>query len=307
MDWQKLTNTVFQPEAFAQRLDAALREPMKQTARDGLTVTDTDLAVLRDSFAAARARLAEYERMALQVAEARRVNLLAYRGIKFISLGSNCFARSVATRWGIKPPAALGEATHPFDIAIHRIATIPTLIETDFAGYLDPGALQYLPDKGYVTHTKLGATFNHERGEEFYADNCALLVKKYSARIENFYRDIAAADRIVFLLYTNRWVPGITRGIERIYEALQKRFPDKDWGLAVLVGRQFEETAETAPLPGDERPRMGVTVQQMPLPKYSWHRNEHAFSPEGQAYERAMMDVLKAIIARIFPDTVAVA
>lgn len=300
MSQDPANNAAFIAPAIEKKLQAALHDLLTGSSLKGFSSTAEDLAALEATIASARAALDGAAEMALGLARARQRNLQDYRDIHFISLGSNCFARAVATRWGLKRSAALGEQTHPFDIAIHRLATIETLIRTDFEGYLDPANLSYLADKGYVANTKLGATYNHERGESFAADGFALLISKYAARIENFRRDVAAAEKLVFMVYTTHWNAGTKRGIERIHDALLATYPQKNFALATLVGMRTDDQDPLAPLPGPERPRLGVVIERLPFAGYAWHSAQHCFRQDGHAYEARMMAGLRRIADGIF-------
>jgi hypothetical protein len=53
-----------------------------------------------------------------------------------ISLGTDCFCRTQATRLGYMKARAEGMDSGPFDIAYHSYAAVCSLIRHDFAGYM---------------------------------------------------------------------------------------------------------------------------------------------------------------------------
>jgi hypothetical protein len=59
-----------------------------------------------------------------------------------ISLGSDCFCRTQATRMGYVRRRVEGYASGPFDIAYHSYSAVCSLLQNDFASYM--GALRLL-------------------------------------------------------------------------------------------------------------------------------------------------------------------
>ena len=57
--------------------------------------------------------------------------------IEIIPLGQNCIARTVLTRWKIKPRKIMGEKTYPFDLAVFGMQEITKCLKTDFKEFFN--------------------------------------------------------------------------------------------------------------------------------------------------------------------------
>lgn len=66
--------------------------------------------------------------------EAATKNIFAYR---IVSLGSDCFSRTIPTLWGVKPRKRQGEPGCPFDLSTNFLSGIVRNIEEDFANYFN--------------------------------------------------------------------------------------------------------------------------------------------------------------------------
>jgi hypothetical protein len=164
-------NELFQAERDAARLAPVLRSFLRSTSRLGFSVTPEDLAEIDAGEARALALVSDTFAMMREQARERRQNLVDFDGVDLISIGQDCFARSVMTRWGMKKFAALGEKSGPFDLSVHQMDVAARLIETDFAGYMDPAQLYYNEKMNYCMHRSARTHFNHETGAEYATDN----------------------------------------------------------------------------------------------------------------------------------------
>lgn len=129
-----------------------------------------------------------------------------------ISLGVDCFPRSIATKFGFKKRKLHGELTCPFDLAWHDYSTVCELLNNNFDGYLESTNL-YINDTGCITHRKYNILFNHESDtiERLFNnikndyDNFKSI---YTARIQNFYNLIhntPDTETILFILHYNKY------------------------------------------------------------------------------------------------------
>jgi hypothetical protein len=98
----------------------------------------------------------------------------------------------------MKPPRSLGEATGPFDLSTHPIPATITLLESDFAGWLDPDRLRFNDEGKFVVNPDLRVLFNHEVGDEYNEPGSFEKVRAiYTRRLENFRRVLKRHRRSV--------------------------------------------------------------------------------------------------------------
>lgn len=77
------------------------------------------------------------------VFEKRRQQFLAAQhekniyGYKIVSLGCDCFSRTIPTLWGIKPRKKQGEKGCPFDLSDNPLPAVVKYLENDFKGYFN--------------------------------------------------------------------------------------------------------------------------------------------------------------------------
>ncbi len=218
--------------------------------------------------------------------EIQRGYRLKYRGTEFTSLGEQCLPRALTSRWGFKATKAMGELSVPFDLAVHRTESVVRLLESDFAGYLD--GLEYNETSKRVRNVNTGVMFNHERGEEFGADDCQLIRDIYARRIQNFRTIIDQPMPMVFVWCNGKGRPGIMPALTRLAAKIAKM---RDGKPTALVAYQLFPHGTPRPdfqdISTPELPVMHV-YRNYPYEGYVWHEPWHCFSPEGFAFEKAL-------------------
>lgn len=288
-------NELFQPKEVAARVDALLDDLVMRTCRTRLSVSRADIEALE----AARERTLRAVTAAFDLmigkAECRRGNLPRYAGVQVVSLGEDCLARTLATHWGLKPGARMGERSHPFDLAVHPVEEVRALIESGFADYLDPANLAFSDQQKIVFDRQRRIYFNHEVGVEFAENEFALLRETYRRRIEHFHADTARAERLLLLLHIQ--VPGeqTRRSVEALSRTVTAHWGGKDHRFVCI--NTWPADSAMAAMPALPDPRHAVIDLPYPFPGYVWHLPAHCFSPGGQAFERAVVARIDAVLA----------
>lgn len=108
----------------------------------------------------------------------------------FISLGENCFNRTVLSRYHLKQCREQGELSFPFDLCVCSIHSVYKLIENDFSDYFEN--LQWNEQDQLWINTKYYIRYNHDR--DCSKNDKEKLVERYTKRIKNF-RNLFTDDK----------------------------------------------------------------------------------------------------------------
>lgn len=219
---------------------------------------------------------------------ARNQRLFSDYEYKLISLGVDCLSRTLPTRWGLKPPKARGERTHPFDLAVHPYEAVCQLLETDFAGYLDPADLA-LSGRGYVVHKTMKIHFNHEVGEDYAANDFEKFIATYEKRIANFREDVSNHP-VLFVIHMETNELPIA-----LYDILTRRSGRDDWHL-LAINTSDQPYAGAAVVPE----RLHLAHVPSPPRPFVWHLVQHFTTPEGYAFERRIVAALRQAVVGNF-------
>jgi hypothetical protein len=278
-------------------LQASLLEIQKLTNYHGLAVSDGDIRELERARIAAGAYVASALDQMVEQARYRRHNLQTIASkYKIISIGEDCLSRSVATRWGLKPSSELGEKSHPFDLAVHPISSVASIIENRFDSYMNSENLYFSESEGVVRGRFFGISFNHEPGKHYADEGFLALREIYSRRVKNFQEDVAGSSDIVLLCHIQqpaeepiKWV----LDIERI-----RSFVEGNW-----IAKRIQVVSINTWRAGSHGCTDIVSAQgiQMidvtyPWEDYIWHLPECFMNPAGYAFERNIVDRLMALL-----------
>jgi hypothetical protein len=186
-DLDAVNNQYFHAAKAAAAFEAQLNFFWQLTSRVGMSISESDLDEIKQTHERVAAAVDSAFESMLEVATERRKNLARYSAIAFVSVGEGCLSRAVLTRWGMKPPRSLGELSGPFDLAVHPVSATVALLESDFAGWIDPNRLSFSEEHGYVVNPDLGVSFNHEVGEEYNEPGSFRKIRSiYERRLTNF-------------------------------------------------------------------------------------------------------------------------
>lgn len=294
-------NPYFSLEVGAKEMDEALCRISRVTSRAGFSMTESDLALLNEAELAAQKQVrASFARMR-EVFHIRRTNLELYGDLTFVSLGEDCFSRTVATQWGLKKCARLGELSHPFDLALHPLPVIVKLLESDFAGYPDQANLVYDEKSGFCRNTTNNVSYNHERGMEFAENGFELLLGKYRKRIENFRACLKGGGKFVFLVHLIHQRQNIVHLINDMASALRRYTTSTD--MLMIFVRTPRSGTELEPMDHTQFKDIPVRIVDVPYPAegYVWYDITKCLSPEGHEFEKKVVEKIRMHLDAFYP------
>ena len=132
---------------------------------------------------------AENMKKILQAAENK------YANNYFISLGENCFNRTVLTRHHLKSKREQGEKSYPFDLCVCSFSSMKQLIENDFADYFND--LVWNDKDQLWINSKYDIRYNHD--QDCAKNNREKLIERYQRRINNFREMMRDGHEHVFV------------------------------------------------------------------------------------------------------------
>lgn len=199
---------------------------------------------------------------------------------KIISLGWDCFSRTLPTWYGIKPMREQGELSYPFDLAMHTLPGILKILQNDFADYLEDIEFEEAT-KMWHNH-KYHIKYNHDETltsvEEFRA--------RYNKRIENFYNIINNEKNVFFIYHT---LPSDKpEEIVKLYKEVQRLRNDKNFQLIVITHTLSE-------LP--HLPHISLCYEPLPWENYSWWEEDH-LTLQGVEFEHKIANRIIEIIKK---------
>jgi hypothetical protein len=260
-----------------------------------LSMTEADIAALRGAGSLAIVDTKRAFDQMVEQAEMRRSCLLQFRGIKVISLGADCFPRTIATHWGLKPSARLGERSHPFDLAVYTLSAVAKFIESDFLDYLSLPNLMISETGVTVRDVKYGIHFNHEVGEIFIKDNYSQLITTYRRRIDNFYADMQDERKKLFFCHNPILGPGDVANLENIRRALFLKWEKKN--ILFVCVNTWPFATNIPHLTYSMDPRCLVIDINLPKENYIWHLPTDRLSVEGYTFEKEIVLKIQAFLS----------
>ena len=206
------------------------------------------------------------------------------RWTNVVSLGTDCLPRTVATRWGLKRPRALGEQSHPFDLSITPIGSVTAILEASFVDFLEE--LRYDSELGYPVHGKFGIWFNHEVGQAWAENDFAQFRSRYANRIRNFKYALCNGAHTTLVIH-------ITNPLDHTLMELTKRVFLTVKGLG--SNQMSMVCVASAGVDAIESGIEGLTIcdAPKPWPSYEWSKYQHYISPGGLAFERRIIAAIE--------------
>lgn len=160
------------------------------------------------------ASYASYNRKVLR--EFRKTHKINLDDKNIVSLGYNCFPRTMLTKWGLKKSKSMGEPSYPFDLAVHPTKDLAKLLNNNFDGFLDnfvfhPSDGFWLKDgaKGFWINEKYNFLYVHD--EDCDENNKEKLVERLANRKKNWDKMIKDKKDTYFFL----WLDTISMKIDK--------------------------------------------------------------------------------------------
>ena len=162
--------------------------------------------------------------------------LLPYKKKKnyYISLGTNCYARFMLSKIGVKPRKKEGELSCPFDLCVTEVRNTTQILENRFADYLD--FIESTTEKSENTgknlyrNRKYNITYIHDDD----LDTIEKFKLRYKKRIQNFLTLSKTKKELVYLqfIFGNEFNP---EDLNRTYKSLENLRQNKPFKYAVFT------------------------------------------------------------------------
>jgi len=293
-----LSNEACSAEVIGQASNTFLMTVAWNSLQEGLSISAADIDELRVGRDAHFAKAQQVFDAMIESAEARRRNLPAFAHIQFVSLGLDCMARVLPTRWGLKPPARLGTKTGPFDITEHLPQTLEHVIATDFADYLRPEDIEFREETNHCVNLKIGAGFVHEVGEEYRANDFQKLRDTYTTRIHHF-KQMLADPRPTMLVLTYPIIYGayqeLVDGLMRTFEHIKSVRSAPTAMCCIRVNQPGEEPS----VPDFRADDFWWSNVHMPYPEYVWYALDHVTTPGGVTFEKRVISHITDMVGHL--------
>lgn len=293
----KQRNPYLTVERMSEQFDKALRVAALASVHEDFSMSSADLDELRRARETALERTTHTFDMLIRMTETRRRNLVAYQHLNLVSLGLDCMARTFPTRWGMKPPAKLGEPSGPFDLAIHPPHAVDGLVASDFADYVTPDDLEFVPSLNYCVNRRRNISFNHEVGEEYRADNFRKLRDTYEARVARFPMMVSHPRPLVLVAGYPPFF-GANRPAVEALQSVHRRIAEGRKGATMMFCFRVHAPSAHPEIPDFSNDQFSWANFPMPSDDYVWHVPNFFLSDAGVRFEERIIESLQHAIER---------
>lgn len=204
----------------------------------------------------------------------------------YISLGENCFVRTVLARHGLKPVKIHGEKSYPFDLCVSKIRGINKILSNDFNGYFE--GLQWDETNLQWQNLELSLMYNHDK--DCGVNDKQKLIDRIHGRIKNFQK-LKESTKLIFVFST---VDRNTsyKDINALFKILQEYFQGVSFKMVVANCSKTE-------LKDVKRISRKIYYKHIPhpYPNYwgEWYVEEFYNSPQGKKFEKRFCDFVKHV------------
>ena len=249
---------------------------VRQTSFKHLIIQDSDLDCFENVLLQGRLQLG-YLRKLISLRKAYKAQMSG-KDVTFLALGFDCLPRTMLTKYGIMPPRSEGTITGPFDLAVHPLASVISLVNTGFSQYADPDAY-VLNDNHLPYHRHLGITFNHEKSLDLFQGSFRGLREVYHRRSANFL-SLCKCTSTVFVAHVRHvdmhLLPSLRDALDRISSKKNKL-------IVITESDTISCSIDT----------IGVIKMLSPqVGGYKWYLPEFFATPEALAAESGVINQL---------------
>jgi hypothetical protein len=291
-------NSVLDPDSYIRAAKKQALQMSVLSSGQGFAISNKDISDLKHMRDGIVSSWTEILDKLIHAAQVRQENLLRFDSVNMLSLGGDCFSRTVLTRWGLKRTSKLGEYSCPFDLAVTYPETVELLIKTDFEGFMDPSNLAFNAATNGCFNKRYSINFNHETGTDYAANNFNKLRLLYNLRVSN-YRHLVSASKPLFMLM---YLP-IFMDAQPYYKGIAERI------LRNIESQRNEHTSLlilNAHAP-DKAPALDGFIDSnlewinIPVPDagYVWHDASWFMSDSGINHEKMVIEYVKAHLKRV--------
>jgi len=287
-------NQSFSHQKVTDELRRVLRAFSIQCTGGDLSTSDHDILELEKACESSISQISDRFAKLIDMARIRQKNLLKYQGSSVISLGLDCFSRTVTTRWGLKRSRRLGERSGPFDLSVHPPLVIEKLLLSGFAGYLDSKNLSFSTENKFCVNTKWSVNFNHEVGPDYANDDFHKLRAVYASRIASFNQNLLDTKPLLLVIHVPHFTaltPEVVASFSRVLDHIKHRRNGLPVSLAIIntfnpsVKQIVEDFADS-----------GICLLNVELPAkdYVWFEPNCFLSDVGYAWESRICEGIES-------------
>lgn len=152
---------------------------------------------------------------------------------RYISLGTNCYARYMLSKIGKKPRRKDGELSYPFDLCITTPNNIAKILKNNFEDYVQNIQIATTQEPNFDKYIYRNEKYNINYIHDNNLDTLDKIKNRYNKRIENFKSIAEHQPDIVFLMFiiADKFHP---EDINSIYNSLEKYRNSKPFKFAVF-------------------------------------------------------------------------
>ncbi len=208
-----------------------------------------------------------------------------------VSLGPNCYPRTVLTRTGLIKRKSCGRLTMPFDFAfVHKAKYVTDFLKNDFLGFFED--LHYSDFcKSFDSGNKIN--FSHEG--YLAREEKSELIKIYRKRIENFKNEIEKDNPILFLQILKD--EDVGEDCKRTYFILKKLCENRKFAYVVI---DLKDLIQPQKIPFE----IYLTKMHLPEEDTDIFSAEFYDSEYGKYFEEKIANFIGNVIMKEFGDNV---
>lgn len=218
---------------------------------------------------------------------------------KIVSLGCNCFPRTIPTLWGLKPRKKQGEKGCPFDLSDNPLPNIAKYLQNDFDGYFD--TLAYHPQLRSWWIAKDEIVYCHE--DDCNENSRNTIISRFSERIDNL-REILKQDTkpALFISYFNPLMAPddlneVCRLFNQIFASLQQYRQDRTFRFLIVDTSGVLNNCK-----GLHQDIKLLSYPWLPQP-YVWHEPQCRYKKSGLKFEQDFIRNIQKIINEMMNTT----
>lgn len=214
---------------------------------------------------------------------------------KIVSLGCDCFSRTIPTLWGIKPRKKQGEKGCPFDLSDNPLPAVVKYLENDFKGYFNSLAYNKQLKSWWLADDEI--VYCHE--DDCTETSRSIVTKRFADRINNLrqilYQDTKPA---LFISHFNPMLASADINeteqlYNRMYKTLQTARGKRGFRL-IIVDTSGKLSAAANLLPEIKL----LSCPWLPQP-YVWHQPECRYKKTGLKFEQLFIGEVIKILAEM--------
>ena len=210
---------------------------------------------------------------------------------RLVSLGCDCFSRTIPTLWGIKPRKKQGELGYPFDLSRNNIKNVVAALTCDFKGYFD----NLVFDKNLNFWISDGGNIVYCHEPDCHENDKDKIISRFSDRINNL-RMILTEDTkpaIFICRYAPELAPTDIDEVYDLYNLLYKTLEGyrQNRIFKLLLVDTFGRL---------DRNRLDSRINLLSCPwlkqPYVWHYDESRYSYQGLKFETLFINTVLDLI-----------